>query len=125
MTTDNVLSEMQQLETALLHTDFRDSPEQLERLLANDFEEVSPSGQHSSRAQVVQWLLQKDPAFRWQLSQWHVTELSDAARIVRYHAIQSVPPSASKGAVHCSVWNYDNAMQCWRLQFHQSTKVQA
>lgn len=125
MSASAVLSEMQQLETALLHTDFRTASEQIERLLAGDFEEVSPRGQRSSRAQVMQWLLQKDASHRWELGQWQVTELSNTVRLVRYHAVQCVPPSQSHGALHCSLWAYDTTLQCWRLQFHQSTKVQA
>jgi hypothetical protein len=125
MSADPILSEMQQLEERLLHTDFSSQPQQLDALLAPDFEEVSPIGQGTARAQVVQWLLQKNPAHRWQLSQWQVASLSDAVRLVRYHAVQSTPPSQSKGALHCSLWVYDNDTQRWRLRFHQSTKVVA
>ncbi|MES2604016.1 MAG: hypothetical protein V4603_03705 [Pseudomonadota bacterium] len=121
--THAVIAEMQLLETALLHTDFSLQPQQLELLLADTFAEVSPNGQTSSRAQVSQWLLHKDASQRWQLSQWHVTELAATVRLVRYHAAQTIPPSQSKGSWHCSIWVYDAALQSWRLQFHQSSKV--
>ena len=97
MSADPILSEMQQLEERLLHTDFSSQPQQLDALLAQDFEEVSPIGQGTARAQVVQWLLQKNPAHRWQLSQWQVASLSDAVRLVRYHAVQSTPPRRARG----------------------------
>lgn len=118
-----VLAEMQLLETALLHTDFSAQPQQLDLLLADSFEEVSPNGQTSSRAQVSHWLLHKDASQRWQLSQWQVTELAPTVRLVRYHAVQMVPASQSKGSMHCSLWMYDLALQSWRLRFHQSSKV--
>lgn len=113
---------MQQLELQLLHTDFRANPAALEQLLAHDFTEVAPSGQTTSRAEVIRWLLQKDPQHRWQLSDWHVSELAADVRLVRYHAVRSVPVSTSKGASHVSLWRLDSASGCWQLHFHQSTK---
>jgi hypothetical protein len=114
---------MQSLETHLLHTDFHNDSAAIEALLADDFQEVSPLGAVTSRAEVVQWLLQKDSSQRWQFSDWQLTELAPIVRLVRYHAVRVVPASQSKGALHCSVWSYDAAEQCWRLRFHQSSKV--
>ncbi|HTQ99183.1 MAG TPA: hypothetical protein VMH83_04300, partial [Candidatus Acidoferrum sp.] len=93
-----LLAQMQQLEAALLHTDFRDDPAALEAMLAADFQEVSPLGSKTDRADVMQWLLQKDPAQRWQFSDWQVDEPAIGLRIVRYHAVRTLPASASKGA---------------------------
>ena len=115
--------QMQQLEEQLLNTDFRAAPQQLERLLADDFQEVSPTGSISTRAQVQSWLLQKDPAQRWQFSEWQLSELAPSVRLLRYHAVQSVPASQSRGALHSSLWCLDQARHCWRLHFHQSTKT--
>lgn len=120
--TAHLLADMQPLELALLHTDFRSDPAALERLLAADFVEVAPSGQLTSRAEVIRWLLQKDPSDRWQLSECHTAELAAGVRMVRYHAVRSVPASTSQGAQHVSLWRYDNAGQSWQLFFHQSTK---
>ncbi len=118
-----MLSQMQQLEKQLLHGDFRQAPQQLELLLAEDFQEVSPTGRTSTRAEVINWLLQKDASHRWQFSEWQLDELAPAVRLLRYHAIQSVPPSLGKGALHSSVWCHDQHKGCWRLHFHQSSKT--
>lgn len=118
----DMLTLMQQLELQLLHTDFRNNTAALEQLLGPDFVEVAPSGHPTSRAEVIHWLLQKDPADRWQLSDWHVSELAADVRLVRYHAVRSVPASASKGASHVSLWRLDRATERWQLHFHQSTK---
>jgi hypothetical protein len=122
-TADSMLEVMKQLEQTLLHDDHHAHPAKLEQLLAPEFQEVSPRGTVSSRQDVVQWLLQKDPALRWQWRDWLVQELAPQVRLVRYHAQQCEPPSQSKGSVHSSLWRYDHALQCWRLAFHQSTKV--
>ena len=75
------------------------------------------------RAEVINWLLQKDASHRWQFSEWQLDELAPAVRLLRYHAIQSVPPSLGKGALHSSVWCHDQHKGCWRLHFHQSSKT--
>lgn len=122
--TQAMLQQMQTLELRLLHTDFRNDASALEAMLADDFHEVSPRGQLTSRAEVVQWLLRKEPTHRWQCTDWHVTELAASVRLVRYHAVQVIPPSRSRGAVHCSLWSYDEALRDWRLRFHQSCKLE-
>ena len=123
MTIDSPLLQMQQLEALLLHTDFRTAPQQLEQLLAEDFQEVSPAGNINTREEVIRWLLQKDPVHRWQFSEWQLSELAPTVRLLRYHALQCIPASRSKGALHCSLWCLDQARHCWRLHFHQSTKT--
>ncbi len=120
---DNLLAAMQQLEQQLLHTDFSQARQQLDSLLATDFQEVSAAGQVTTRQQVINWLLQKDPTHRWQFSQWQLSELSPAVRLLRYHAVQSVPPSHSKGALHVSLWCFSSEQQAWQLRFHQSSKA--
>ncbi len=122
-TTDDQLLQMQQLEIQLLHTDFSKEPQQLDRLLTDDFQEVSPAGHLTTREQVVSWLLKKDSTHRWQFSQWQCSEVSASVRLLRYHAVQCVPPSQSKGALHVSLWCFSQNQQCWQLCFHQSSKV--
>lgn len=119
------LQAMRSLEEALLHGDHRGNPAALERLLAADFSEVNAMGGETSRSEVVRWLLQKDPAARWQFRDLQAEEVADGLRLVRYHAQQIAPQlSASKGARHVSLWRFNSALQCWQLRFHQSTKVQ-
>lgn len=120
----NALEEMQACEEVLLHTDFSGKPALLEPLLAAEFTEVAANGQTSNRRKVIDWLLHKDPAARWRFTDLSVAELADGLRLVRYHAQQIAPlPSASKGALHSSLWTYNRALQCWQLRFHQATKI--
>lgn len=118
----SLMEDMQQLEQALLHQDFQHKPAELERLLAADFMEVSPQGSQTTRSEVLQWLLQKNPEDRWLFTDWQVNEVTPGLRVVRYHAVRCVPASASKGARHLSLWR-QHAEGHWQLWFHQSTKV--
>lgn len=117
-------AEMKALEAQLLHTDYSIQPDLLDKLLALEFEEISANGQVSKRAAVYQWLLHKDRAARWQLSNFKVTELATTLRLATYHAQQVAPvASASKGALCSSLWCFSQPLQCWQLRFHQATKV--
>ena len=110
-------------EQALLHTDFSDDIVGLDRLLAPDFVEIS-NGRVSERAQVVAWLLRKDPAARWSFADVHVSELAQGIRLVRYRAQQILPQvSASNGALHSSIWIFSRDTSCWQLRFHQATRL--
>ena len=121
MTTED---EMLALEDALLHRDHGAAPAALGRMLAPAFTEVSSSGRESDRAAVLQWLLHKDPAARWQLSDLQAEELAPGVRLVRYHAQQVAPVrSPGNGAWHCSLWCFDDSGQCWQLRFHQATRL--
>jgi len=119
----NLEDEMRALEEALLHSDHRAAPLALERMLAPAFTEVSASGRTSDRAAVLEWLMHKDPAARWQLAELEVAELATGLRLVRYLAQQVAPQrSAGNGAWHCSLWCYGQSAGCWQLRYHQATR---
>lgn len=120
----SLAADMRACEEALLHTDFSGDMVALDRLLAPDFVEVGSNGRVSERAQVVAWLLRKDPAARWTLDDIHVAELAQGLRLVRYRAKQVLPEaSQGNGAMHCSIWCFSRDMHCWQLRFHQSTRL--
>lgn len=116
-------AEMLACEQTLLHGDFRDDIVALDRLLAPDFVEIS-NGRVSERAQVVAWLMRKDPAARWSFDDVHVTDLAQGVRLVRYRAKQ-IAPKASKGdgALHSSIWCFSRDHHAWQLRFHQATRL--
>lgn len=119
----SLAADMLACEQTLLHTDFSDDIVALDRLLAADFVEIS-NGRVSERAQVVAWLLRKDPAARWSFDDIHVNELAPGIRLVRYRAKQILPEaSQGGGALHSSIWCLNREMHCWQLRFHQATRV--
>lgn len=119
----SLAADMLACEQALLHTDFSGDIVALDRLLAPDFVEIS-NGRVSERAQVVAWLLRKDPAARWSFDDMHVSELAQGVRLVRYRARQILPEaSQGHGALHSSIWCFSRELRCWQLRFHQATKI--
>lgn len=120
----SLAADMRLCEEALLHGNFADDMVALDRLLAPDFMEIGSNGRVSERAQVVGWLLRKDPAARWSLEDLHVNEIAQGIRLVRYRAKQILPePSPGNGALHSSIWCFSREMHCWQLRFHQSTRL--
>ena len=112
------------LEQALLHTDWSDQQEKLELMLAEEFSEINPAGSVISRADVIQWLLQKNPEHRWEFTPGEVIELGNQSVLLTYHARQAVPEnSGSKGSRHISLW-HSNIQGDWQMRFHQSTRIQ-
>ena len=120
----NLSDVLRRHEIALLHEDWRGRDTELERLLAVDFIEVAANGRVTSRAQVLAWLLAQDPAARWACEQWQLREYAADLCLLRYHARQVAPtPSAGQGAWHASLWGFDGALACWRLRYHQASKI--
>lgn len=112
------------LEELLLHQDFSASPGQLEAMLGEDFREIDPGGREVPRDKVVEWLLGKDPAARWEFTRFEVQELAAGLVLATYHARQIQPAGASSGgAVHSSIWREKLPGKTWQLVFHQSTRT--
>lgn len=119
----SAVDDMLACEQQLLHGDFRGDHAGMQRLLTADFIEIS-HGRVSDRAQVIAWLLGKDPDARWAFDDMHVTELAPGIRLARYRAKQVQPqPSQGSGALHSSIWCFSSDLQCWQLRFHQATRL--
>lgn len=108
-------------EEKLLHTDFAQSPSQLDALLHPELFEISPVGRYTSRDEIVNWLMAKSPMQRWNLSQFKVVELASDTMLVCYQA-NSINDGIIKdtGSLRSSIWRLHD--QQWCLQFHQVTK---
>jgi len=120
----NVPEHIRILEELLLHQDFSSSPELLESMIGDDFYEINPDGKIVERGEVVEWLLGKNPAARWQFSSFNVVNLSDTLVLATYKARQIVPEGKSAGgSVHSSLWREDSPGKTWQLIFHQSTRI--
>ena len=117
---DNNLFE--QLENDLLHTDFSDHPELLQGMLGDDFFEIAPDGTRHERNDVIAWLLNKDNAMTWCLSEFKTTLLENSCVLVNYHGKRTHPENPdSRGATHSSIWK--NTDSGWQMIFHQSTAI--
>ncbi len=113
------------LEELILHQDFSGNPDALETLLAEDFREINPEGREVSRQDVINWLMAKNPASRWEFSEFEARELAAGLVMATYYARQIVPEKASRGgARHCSIWRKTDQGKSWQLEYHQSTRTQ-
>ena len=112
------------LEELLLHQDFSNSPEQLESMLGEDFREIDPGGREVGRDAVIQWILGKNPAARWEFAGFEVRQLAEDVVQATYLARQIHPQKkTSAGAMHCSLWRENGPGKHWQLIFHQTTKI--
>ena len=112
------------LEELLLHQDFSTSPEQLETMLSADFREIDRHGRIVGRESVINWILGKNSAARWEFSGFEVKPLADNLVLATYLARQITPEDASSGgARHSSLWRENATGKSWQLVFHQTTRT--
>ncbi|MEZ5478301.1 MAG: DUF4440 domain-containing protein [Thiolinea sp.] len=120
---------IQTLEHALLHSDFRQHPQQLDALLAADFMEIGITGQITTRAAVVQWLLNKSPQARWVLEDFQVRELAPGLVLATYCAKNAAKlmQAIYQGSRCSSIWKQTaesrQTSEQWQLCFHQATAI--
>ena len=125
---DETCALIMQLELKLLHTDLRANPAVVDELLDDDFEEIGNAGQVTNRAQVVQWLLNKDSTQRWHLADFRIKLVSSDTVIAIYHARkqEQVDDSRNDGtaalrtSIRSSVWQRRG--EHWKMVFHQVTQ---
>ena len=104
---------IQQLELSLLDPSIRQSPEQLNKLLADDFLEFGSSGKIYNKQDCLQLV---ESSRQFTVTDFKVKELSKELVLATYKTIEN-------GAVslRSSVWQ-----RCgneWQIVFHQGTKV--
>lgn len=118
-----IISEfIKQLELKLLHTYPKTDPALIDDLISDEFEEISSSGQVSSKNDVVNWLLNKDSHIQWSLSDFRIKALTDDLVMAIYTAQKlNDPDSASKGSMRTSIWKRQG--NNWKMIFHQASKI--
>ena len=105
-----------------MHSDMQAAPALLDTLLAQEFKEIGSNGYVSTRQEVVDWLLKKNPNDRWALTDFSVEELSSELVLAIYHACKiSDHNSVSKGSIRSSIWKHDGRR--WKMVFHQASKL--
>lgn len=120
---DAIIDQIRRLEFKLLHSDMKVTPSLLDTLLAKEFEEIGGNGAVSSRQEVADWLLNKNPQNRWSLTDFRVKELSADLVLAIYRAEMVVGQKniVSKGSIRSSIWKHNT--QGWQMVFHQASKI--
>ena len=111
--------EIRRLEERLLTPQARASPEELTRLLADDFLEFGSSGHVFDRQEVIA-TLPLQPKERLVLTEFRVRLLAPTIALAMYRVVrpgeqQDVPP----GSLRSSIWRCSAGR--WQMVFHQGT----
>jgi hypothetical protein len=107
------------LEQRLLHPDLRQSPSELDLLLADDFLEYGSSGSVYRKRDVIDALQHESPQLR-SLTEFNVIALANEVVLATYRiARPGLPGSAPSHSLRSSVWKLN--LGKWQLLFHQGT----
>ena len=116
-----IAEHIKQRELELLQTDWRANPALIDDWLSADFEEIGSDGKVSQRVDVVNWLLNKDNAIQWSLTDFRIKALADGLVMAVYIAKKrNAPNNTSKGSIRTSIWQRQG--NNWKMIFHQATK---
>src|SRR5262245_60385441 len=122
MNADPGLSEhLRKLEESMAKPEIRRSPEQLGRLLADDFREFGGSGRVFNKGQIIEALQNQPPLQLW-LDEFQVESLSADLALVTYRGHWKLPESEKVSqSLRSSIWR--NRDGRWEVVFHQGTPV--
>ncbi len=120
MELQDITEHIKQRELELLQTNWRADPALIDDWLSADFEEIGSDGQVSTRNDVVNWLLNKDNAIQWSLTDFRIKALTDGLVMAIYFAKKCNDPSSGKGSIRASIWQHQG--NHWKMVFHQATK---
>src|SRR5262245_53040771 len=120
MSTDPGLSEhLRNLEELLARPDIRRSPEELSRLLADDFREFGGSGRVFDKQQIID-TLQKQTLVELWLEDFQVMCLAPDIALVTYRGNCRFPETGKVSlSLRSSIWRKWNGR--WEVVFHQGT----
>jgi len=120
MRPDSALSEhLRKLEELMTKPEIRRSPEELDRLLADDFREFGSSGRVFDKGQIIDALKNQPPVELW-LDEFQVKSLAPDVALVTYRGNCRPPESDEVShSVRSSIWRYRN--DHWEVVFHQGT----
>ena len=114
---------IKELEESLLHTDVRTNPDILNKLLAEDFEEIGVTGKVTSREEVIDWLVNKEQNVRWSLNNFRVKQITPDMVVAIYEAKkETLQPHQSKASMRSSIWKLFGDQ--WKMVFHQGTRIE-
>ncbi len=121
MNTDNIASLLLEYEQRLLQPETRQSTQQLEHLLADEFIEFASSGTIYKKTDILKHLVdESNHHFHFELSNFAIKLLADNTALVTYHIVKTntdnnhIIPS-----LRSSIWQLrDNN---WQMVFHQGT----
>ena len=111
--------EIRRLEERLLTPEVRAVPEELARLLADDFLEFGSSGRVFDRQEVTATLPRQSKE-QFALTEFQVRLLAPTIALAMYRVARpGEQHEAPQGSLHSSIWRW--AAGRWQMVFHQGT----
>ena len=109
------------LETKLLKPEIRHAPEEVARLLADNFIEIGSSGKVYTKKQIIEELA-AETDLNISIEDFRILPLSDEIVLATYKAFISVDNiKAVSYSWRSSIWKFDG--ENWRMAFHQGTFI--
>ena len=106
---------LRDLEERLLHPSVRASPDEVARLLADEFIEFGSSGRIYDKQQIIRLLQEEQGEAQLTLAEFSARGLSADTVLVTYRVVES-------RTMRSSIWSFQEGR--WRMVFHQGTKIE-
>ena len=111
--------QLRQLETELLQTDTRHSPDRLATLLADEFLEYGATGKRYNKAETIKALVGSQTKEKITLKHFTARRLAKNLALVTYQSEKHNIGGDSHHALRSSIWR--QTRNGWRILFHQAT----
>jgi hypothetical protein len=110
---------LRRLEESMTKPEIRRSPQELGRLLADDFREFGGSGRVFDKGQIIEALQNQPPVQLW-LDEFQALCLAADVALVTYRGNCKFPESDKVSrSLRSSIWKNRNGR--WQVVFHQGT----
>ena len=116
----DIANHLEALESEFLTNATRKNAERVGSLLAESFREFGSSGRVYSKDDIISTLQDEVPVFI-SLSDYEMTLLSAGVALVTFQSHKEQQNGPPIVPLRSSIWIQDN--DCWRMIFHQGTKL--
>lgn len=121
MGNDNIKNLLLELEEMLMMPVIRRSPEEVSKLLADEFIEFGASGKVWTKEQIIEEL-QNEPEIKFTISDFDVRELAPDIMLARYRVKSQLVDDNKVGhSLRSSIWKQIDGH--WQMVFHQGTRA--
>ena len=116
---EDLSDHIRQLEGQLLSPAVRRSPDDVARLLADEFVEFGSSGRQFTKAKALAELADETPVEQARIHDFHLTVLGPEVVLARYRLEAAALGPGSGPSLRSSVWVLRSGR--WQVLFHQGT----
>jgi hypothetical protein len=121
---EEIANVLRGLEERLLQPSVRSSPDQVSRLIADDFVEFGSSGRAYDKDQIVALLAEEQPQAplgQSTIHEFEVRMLAEGVTLITYRSMRAPSDSSVAQFRRSSVWKIIEGR--WQMVFHQGTPI--